>query len=552
MVATSNVVSLSISVRDTSVRTQSFGTPGILAWVVGNFWGVQEYALTPTGLAAMVTDGFATTDAAYLMASALASQSPSPDTVKIYARRSSELNQYTFTPTTPKTGDVYTMNLEAATVSYTAVAGDTVATVIDGLLLAATAAGVTSATLADNTTDFTVTSNTLGGRLRIRTLSSNLEMADTSTAVGEIVNYGETVELTPDAADGTYNVTVYGGDGSVNVSTYTASSDTATAICDDLRSDLGTISGLTIGGTDTLTLAPTAAGDICAFSFSATGGAAFAVTPSKFETTRTITDDLVEAVVSDADFYGFGVDTGEADTIALVAAWAESNKHPYYPCVNDAECADNAVSSDVISTLQTSNYHYTQCYVTRDQAGYLSMAMLGIDHANDPGSYTLANKQPSGPQVDTWTETQFSTIQSKGGCSYVPLGRTGQNVTFDGWAVSGRYTDLTRGTDWLEAQIEAACVAALIADPRIPFTQKGLDKLGGVIQGELLGGVDQGFISGGPQPPDGEGPVTTIPSISDFSASERATRFADGFTFQGVFQGAIHSIDINGTLSTGS
>src|SRR5690606_11643491 len=109
----SEVVAVNVTVQDAAVNAANFGT---LAIFVGDAPGpagawVGEYNLTPSGLAAMVTDGFATTDAAYLMVSRMVAQSPKTDRVKIYKRASANSQSFTLVPTNTTVGYTYVFEI---------------------------------------------------------------------------------------------------------------------------------------------------------------------------------------------------------------------------------------------------------------------------------------------------------------------------------------------------------------------------------------------------------------------------------------------------------
>jgi hypothetical protein len=187
--------------------------------------------------------------------------------------------------------------------------------------------------------------------------------------------------------------------------------------------------------------------------------------------------------------------------------------------------------------------------------GWAAFGLLSRQFGQNPGVSTFANKSISGAQSDNWSESEFGILRGKNGLCYAPLGATGLSLTFDGWSASGRPVDITIGADYLKSQWEAAAVRALAANERIPFSQAGLDYLGSQLQSvSLANSGEKEILAAGPPPtvdPDGEGPYVTIPRIQDVPANDRALRFADGFQIHGIFNGAVHTMGIVATLSTG-
>jgi hypothetical protein len=92
-----DTVTVTISVQDVAPAIADFGTPLILAYHT-HFVGVRTYEASPTGLAAMVTDGFTTHDPAYYKAAAICSQSPHTDKFKVANRLAANVQTFKITP----------------------------------------------------------------------------------------------------------------------------------------------------------------------------------------------------------------------------------------------------------------------------------------------------------------------------------------------------------------------------------------------------------------------------------------------------------------------
>lgn len=84
------IIPVTISVGSPSITRIGFGEPGIFAYVpaatIPTSVRTRRYS-SSTGLADMIADGFVTSDAAYLAASVVCSQSPRPPTFKILCGR---------------------------------------------------------------------------------------------------------------------------------------------------------------------------------------------------------------------------------------------------------------------------------------------------------------------------------------------------------------------------------------------------------------------------------------------------------------------------------
>jgi hypothetical protein len=95
------VVSVQIQAISATPTVQNFGTPAILAYHIHNSDRVRTYF----DLSGLVSDGFSTTEPAYLAAQAIVEQNPRPPTFKVI-RGSTAVNQVmTFTVTDTNVGD---------------------------------------------------------------------------------------------------------------------------------------------------------------------------------------------------------------------------------------------------------------------------------------------------------------------------------------------------------------------------------------------------------------------------------------------------------------
>ena len=119
-----SIIPVTISVNSPAITRIGFGEPGIFArvatTVIPASARTRRYS-TSTGLAQMVTDGFAVTDPAYLAAQAICSQTPRPPTFKVLCGRSDFTHDFDLAPTTFAVGETISFSLTKAGVtrSYT-------------------------------------------------------------------------------------------------------------------------------------------------------------------------------------------------------------------------------------------------------------------------------------------------------------------------------------------------------------------------------------------------------------------------------------------------
>ena len=111
-----DIVSITVS-RATQAPSQvGFKTIGLLAYHEAFTDYAREYNANATGLAQMVTDGIATTDPPYLMASSLISQNPHPKTLRLLRRATKNVHAVRLEP---DTGGVVPPALTVQTITIT-------------------------------------------------------------------------------------------------------------------------------------------------------------------------------------------------------------------------------------------------------------------------------------------------------------------------------------------------------------------------------------------------------------------------------------------------
>jgi hypothetical protein len=200
-------------------------------------------------------------------------------------------------------------------------------------------------------------------------------------------------------------------------------------------------------------------------------------------------------------------------------------------------------TTDIASTLQTAAYSRTGLIWHRFIGGSerADAAWNSVQLAADPGSATPAFKSLAGISADDLRTNEVANIQAKNASWYAA--KHGENITFEGKAASGRFLDVTRFIDWLKETIQVDVFTLLVNNPKIAFSQNGLNSLGLAIEGAIVKGGKAGGV-------DLDQPYAVVtPKIADVPQSDKATRRANGFTFRCILAGALHGITVKGTVS---
>lgn len=347
----------------------------------------------------------------------------------------------------------------------------------------------------------------------------------------------QVIEITPTITTQGF---IYSGTINGAAFTYTVlAGATVASICTALTALLNPLAGYAVtDGTTKITATTDTAGTVLDFDL----GKGMNILDATVDTT---TDDELAAIrAEDDEWYGLVVvDSSSKATSLLVGAFIEA--HPTLAIIQTADdvAIDPAQTTDVLSSLKALTYNRTGGIYHRKIGGteWLAAGFEAVQLALDPGSYTPAFKSISGVSVDKLSASAKSALALKNATRYIEQG--GLNITFEGKAASGRYLDITRFVDWLQATIQTDVFAVLVNNPKVPFTKSGLSAIGLAISGALKKGVIAGGLA------DDTPFTVNVPSLNDTTSSDRANRIARNFTFTARLAGAIHKTVIRGTLS---
>lgn len=185
---------------------------------------------------------------------------------------------------------------------------------------------------------------------------------------------------------------------------------------------------------------------------------------------------------------------------------------------------------------QTVNYFANYSFPEASWAGFML--------PSDPGSETWKFKQLAGQTVSpssALSPAEEAIALGKNANLYTDLGGVGH--THEGVMASGRFIDVQRGIDWLEARIGEAVANSLLNAGKIPYTDAGASAFEAAIASVLDLGVRNGLL--GPLLDDsGDFYRITIPKVADQSVTDRASRYFPGIVAQCQLAGAVHSVEI--------
>lgn len=351
-----------------------------------------------------------------------------------------------------------------------------------------------------------------------------------ATPVAQIVN----VDVV-DTTDGTYSIVING-----TSFDFLASSSTAADI----------VAGLNIainGGTEPVTGsagAPdsvdlTADEDGVPFTVST-------VSPASGLTTTTPTPNIgigedLAAISLELDTWYCVLETSRSQGVIETLAAVIESYSPRRIALgqsNDAPVLAAGTSTDVASVLQAAGFGRTGIVYHDDDLEGAGATFAGDSLPTDPGSITWNNRQVNAITPPDLSSSDIASLQQKS-ANYLER-ISGLNITRGGVMANGEFIDVVRGIDWIEANLAADILNLLVQSDKVPYTDEGANTVKGVVEGRLQLAVNQGILASF---------EVTVPLVADVDPADKAVRNLPDVDFTGVLQGAIHTVEITGTIS---
>lgn len=352
-------------------------------------------------------------------------------------------------------------------------------------------------------------------------------------------------------AAGVYTVTVSTKDADGNVTakpySYTNNNGTASDICDGIAALItadtsAAVTAVSSGGVLTLT---------------GNDGGSFAVSVSSMlsmannTVTEGIADTMAAITASDNDWYGWAfVDRTQANILAA-AAWTEAHRKLFGTAIAEAGAMDADVTTDTGYLLMNNNFFRTFWFYHADAAtDFPECAVFARCFAILPGGETWANKKLAGVTTDPLTETQYLAITSKNGNTFERFRNV--SITQNGKVAAGEWIDVIRFRDWLQEEMTVNIFNALINSDKTPYTDAGI----AIIENQMRAALRLGQTRGGVAPTeydeDGNenlGYTISVPLAANISANQKASRILQDMKFTARLAGAIHVVQITGSLT---
>jgi len=253
----------------------------------------------------------------------------------------------------------------------------------------------------------------------------------------------------------------------------------------------------------------------------------------------------------DSDWFGLLLASNSEDEVAAAAEWIETKRKMLVFTTADFGAKDPGTTTDIMSDLQDGDYFNTGGFYHHEINSGMAAAIMAQRFTATPGSDTWAHKSVSG--VGTTgkhanksaylTTAQEAAVQAKNGNTYTEI--AGNGNTFPGKVGGGDFFDAVRYIHFLFARIQEAVIGVFQANAKIPYTDAGVDSLVGVIMAVLAGHTKAPFNALSLDP----APFVSAPKVADVSQADKANRLLPDVSFGATYTGAIHAVEISGTVS---
>jgi Protein of unknown function (DUF3383) len=556
------IVNVQISATTRTPSAPGFGTALFACAHALNTDRSRTYA----DLAGISADGFATDDAAYLMAQTAFAQSPRPAQVKIGRRALPFTQVIELTPDAPSPGTTYTVVINGAVVMYTSVSGDTTASVCTALATAInTAVGGENAnaivtTHATATAPLTLNGGALNGSIGGRTMSPMQQIEVVLSASADWLATTATVtgtDFNGTAVSAQLSIPAGGG------VTLRTPRRVANVTEIDVPAQGGTGGSFTVGiaslvsatgasGTKVV-VTTTMAGRVVSYACDPTNAH---LTFHDATTDPGIVTDLTAIALFDGDFYGVALDSNSGAEILAAAPWIEANEYLFAAQTCDGAVPNTNVSSDTTSVahaLVAAAYFRTHLDYIPSIGTTTSWIAAGI----------LGNRLPAVPGSDTWvfktlvnvasyalTATQITNLKAKLVGYYIVV--AGIPITLGGKVAGNEWVDVIRGRDWLISDIQLAVFGLLANNEKVEYTDDGVALVTGAVKGALDDAVAAKYLAKSTANPTTgvlASPWVTAPLVLDVDQTDRANRVLPNVSFGARLAGAIQAVQINGTIT---
>ena len=232
----------------------------------------------------------------------------------------------------------------------------------------------------------------------------------------------------------------------------------------------------------------------------------------------------------------------DADKLAI-AQYIETQTAMYVYSSTDVKALDSADDTDIFSKMKALNLTHSLGMFVRDTTVVSpESAWVGRFASAVIGSNTWIHKALTTLVAESFTRTEWSTLQSKNAHFYT---KVGQDDSIEGSAnvAGGEKLHVILGAIWLEIRLAERAWNLLYTKDRINYTNSGIELFKAEVVTVLNEAVRYNILT------DDEGFSIQVPDANKLTSQERASGYLRKITFRARLAGAILFVNaIEGTV----
>lgn len=271
----------------------------------------------------------------------------------------------------------------------------------------------------------------------------------------------------------------------------------------------------------------------------------FGLVIQPFSASDPVVTDLTAIQAVDDTWYALALTDRTSATVLAVAAWTESQVKIFGTASSDPNIINQAAGVDATSVAAKCNqFGYVRTFVLYHQdanSDFPECAWFGGVLPLEPGSETWKFKRLNSIAYSNLTSTQSQNARNKKANTYEFIGGVG--ITREGTMAQGEFIDIVRGIDWLTSRIQEFVYSVLVNNPKVPYTNAGITAIEAQVKRALQLGISNNFIASDPAP------IVTVPKATDVPTIDKTNRILKNVKFQATLAGAIHAVNITGTVT---
>lgn len=256
---------------------------------------------------------------------------------------------------------------------------------------------------------------------------------------------------------------------------------------------------------------------------------------------KAVVDDLSAVYEADSSFYGLCLDTQTPEVLMPTAEWVEGKRMLFGVDLSDPATLKRETATHIGAKLKDKGFKRTFCAYHPNDRAYFASAWMGKLFPTPPGYATWDFKQLAGVETYKLSTFEASTLEKNRVNPYVSMKDVG--ITLFAKTCSGERIGIIRGVDWLHARMEERIFMLFVKNPKIQYSEKGIDLVRSEIMAQLEEGIAASVIAPSPKY------EVNAPKVESISPRDRAEGLLPNVTFTAPLLGAIHAVKVRGVIS---